>query len=114
MKLFMGDNCVSCGKAQNGSSSNIMENRVKSCFFSLPPKQFSLLATLIGILLIDNLDANQQNSLGNFIVSIGQGILTAVSQQALLESNEEKNDHIKQQIKMLKKQICSLEDELNS
>ena len=58
-----------------------------SWFFSLPPKQFALLSSLIGILLTDNLNPDQQNALGNFIVNIGQVILTSAAQGQLLQDS---------------------------
>jgi len=73
-----------------------------------------LLASLLGILLIDNLDLDQQNALGNFIVGIGQSILTAAAQgQSLQNGDQQNDDHIRQQVQLLKKQICELEKELN-
>jgi hypothetical protein len=57
-----------------------------SCLFSLPPKQFVLLSSLIGVLLTENLDLNEQNSLGNFIVNVGQSILIAAAQGQSLKS----------------------------
>lgn len=83
------------------------------CFFSLSPIQFSLLSTLIGILLINNLNLDEQNSLGNFIVNVGQAMLTAAAQGALLEESGQQSDRISQQIRMLKKQIYLLEKELD-
>lgn len=74
----------------NNESNN--ENAFKSCFFSLPPKQFSLLSSLIGIVLIDNLDTNQQNSLGNFLINVGQAILTSAAQGQLIENKTKIDD----------------------
>lgn len=91
----------------------------RACFFSLPPKQFALASSLVGILIIDNLDLNQQNSLGNFIVNIGQAVLTAAAQGQSLQSNSSQkdnsqNNHIRQQFEILKKQMCALEQELDN
>lgn len=106
--------CKGCGEiSSNLCSGNNTESILTTCFFSLPPKQFSLLSSLIGILLIDNLDLNQQNSLGNFIVNVGQAIMTSASQGQLLQSNTQQNDNAHQQINILKKQICALERELD-
>ena len=55
--------------------------------FSIPPVQFTALATIIGILLSCDLDADEQNSLGNFFLTIGQVLATIASQQAVFESN---------------------------
>nr|WP_312578603.1 hypothetical protein [Sedimentibacter sp.] len=70
-------------------SENNNENGFISYLLSLPPKQFSLLSSLIGIALTDNLDANQQNSLGNFLVNVGQVILTAAGQEQLIQNKSQ-------------------------
>jgi transcription termination factor Rho len=54
-----------------------------SCITTLPPKQFVLLSTLIGILLIDDIDPKDQIILGKFINNIGQTILTAAAQEQI-------------------------------
>ncbi|MBU5308233.1 hypothetical protein KQI18_10630 [Clostridioides mangenotii] len=84
----------------------------KSCFFNIPAKQFSLLSSIIGLLLIDNLNTDQQNSLGNFIVNIGQNITTSAAQESLLANNNNQDDEINAQLEILKKQICFLEDQV--
>lgn len=81
----------------------------KSCFFNIPAKQFSLLSSIIGILLIDDLDINQQNALGNFLVNIGQNILTSAAQETVLNSDDNQDNEIDAQLKMLKNHICLLE-----
>lgn len=74
------------------NSDNIMEDNLEtvstyqslvSCITSLPSKQFVLLSTLIGILLIDNIDAKDQLILGKFINNIGQTIFTAAAQEQI-------------------------------
>lgn len=67
-------------------AENINNNTYKtivSCIISLPPKQYILLSSLIGILLIDNLDAKEQLILGKFINNIGQTIITSAAQEEL-------------------------------
>lgn len=103
----MSDNKKNCNE-------NSCVNPLAESFFSLQPKQFSILSSLLGILLIDNLDLNQQNSLGNFIVNIGQAILTAAAQGQYLQSSSSKDNRIRQQIEALKQQINSLEQELGN
>jgi hypothetical protein len=102
-------------KQSNNSYDFCNEERsLASCLYSLSPKQLSLLSSLIGILLIDNLDVNQQNSLGNFIVGVGQILLISAAQEQLLESqSSSQTDDINQQIQMLKDQIYALEKEVH-
>lgn len=43
---------------------------------NIPPKMFSLSAVAIGYLLIDDLTANEQNALGNWLMLIAQVLST--------------------------------------
>jgi hypothetical protein len=111
----MSDNSKNCeNQCNNINNDSSCDNLLTNCFFSLPPKQFSLLSSLLGLLLIDNLDYDQQNSLGNFIVNVGQTILTSAAQGQLLQSNNSQNDHIRQQIQLIKQQIFTLEKQLDN
>lgn len=73
------------------NSENIEENKepnntyqaLISYIVSLPPKQFVLFSTLIGILLIDNIDSKDQLILGKFIGNISQTIFTAAAQEQI-------------------------------
>jgi hypothetical protein len=68
--------------SENNVSSNTYKALV-SYITSLHPKQFILLSSLIGILLIDSIDAKDQIILGKFINNIGQTILTAAAQEKI-------------------------------
>lgn len=93
----MGKDSIDWAKlGSNLCNDNNNENTFISCFFKLPPKQFSLLSSLIGIVLIDNLDTNQQNSLGNFLINVGQAILTSAAQGQLIQSNNQLSDSVNQ------------------
>ncbi len=73
------------------SENNVSNNTYKalvSCITSLPPKQFILLSSLIGILLIDSIEAKDQIILGKFINNIGQTILTAAAQEQINNKKE--------------------------
>ena len=85
-----------------------------SCLLSLPPKQFVTLATVFGFLLLDDLNVDQQNALGNFFLSIGQTMLTAAAQEQALQScnSKNENDQVHEEIEVLKKQITLLKKEL--
>lgn len=67
---------------KDNSESNAYKTLV-SYVTSLPPKQFILLSSLIGILLIDNIDTEDQFILGKFINNVGQTILTAAAQEQI-------------------------------
>lgn len=109
MNMYGNSYNNSCNNPSNDGS---YVNPLAASFFSIPPKQYALLSTLLGILLTGNLDLNQQNSLGNFIVNVGQAILTAAAQGQALQNNSSQDERIKQKIEMLKQQIYDLEKEL--
>jgi len=54
-------------------------------FFKMPEKEIILLATEIAILLNDNLTTDQQNTLGNFIMTVGQNMVLGAGQKAIRE-----------------------------
>ncbi len=109
---------------------------------NIPPKLFSLSAVAIGYLLIDDMTANEQNALGNWLMLIAQVLSTnafyrAVMQERGLEpanstesgknnsytfssnhnNNRSSNNNINQNeyeetLTMLKKMIKALEKEI--
>ncbi|TCO76858.1 hypothetical protein [Marinisporobacter balticus] len=80
-------------------------------FFNLPPEQFTLLAYLVGALLAQNLDSDEQNSLGNFVEAVGQAILTIAAQEQLQQS-QNNNAQMCEEVALIKKQIELLERKL--
>lgn len=56
------------------------------------PGLFTLSAVAVGAVLVDDFDANEQNSIGNWIIMVGQYILTNAAQQQLIESRIHKNN----------------------
>lgn len=55
-------------------------------FFELPPRTLTIIAVIFGYLMIDDLTASEQNSLGNFLMLIGQMLETNAAQQQLFNS----------------------------
>ena len=53
--------------------------------FTLNPKVSSAICILIGYLLIDDLTANEQNVVGNWLMLISQILITNAAAQALIE-----------------------------
>ena len=85
-----------------------------SCLLSLPPKQFAVLSTILGLALLDDLSIDQQSALGNFFLSVGQTILTASAQEQSLKSCNSQNDQVHDDIEDLKKQMALLKEELDN
>jgi hypothetical protein len=52
---------------------------------NLPPRSLTLLAFLIGFILIDDLEADQQIAIGNLFVLVGQVLITDGAEQRIVE-----------------------------
>ncbi len=59
---------------------------------NIHPTTYNLLAVAIGIVLIGDLNANEQNSLGNWFLLLGQYLATNAAQQQLIESRIENSN----------------------
>lgn len=78
--------------------------------YTLPPKSATIVAVLLGFILIDDLPADKQNVLGNFLVLVGQVVATNATQQDYadgLKPDEEK-EQMKRDIENLKREIEKL------
>ena len=56
------------------------------------PHLFTLIAVAVGYACVDDFNANEQNSIGNWIIMVGQYILTHAAQQQLIESRIENSN----------------------
>ena len=54
--------------------------------FNTNPRYSTTISFILGLLLIDNLTAPEQNMLGNWIILLGQTILTNAAAQNIIES----------------------------
>lgn len=57
---------------------------------NLDPQSFALLGVAVAVCCLGDLNANEQNSVGNWFELVGQYILTHAAQQQLIESRIEK------------------------
>lgn len=64
--------------------------------FDLPSKTLVLLGVIIAFVMMDDLNVNQQNALGNFLMLIGQAIEAnaAILQAQQSNSNDDLNRRI--------------------
>ena len=63
---------------------------------NIPPKAFSFSAVIVGYLLIDDLTANEQNALGNWLMLVAQVISTnAFYKQVMAERGLDNSDTTK-------------------
>ena len=93
---------------------SLKDYKKESCLFSLPPKQFALLGAILGIVMAENLNMDEKNAMGNFLVSIGQSMMTEAAQEQVLQDAESsQSDGIRQEIEELKRQLYILTCEGN-
>ena len=81
-------------------------------------KTFSFSAVIVGYLLIDDMTANEQNALGNWLMLVAQVLSTnafykQVQQERGITSNKEFNPNNQETIDMLEKMINALTEEVN-
>ncbi len=87
------------------------------CFDRIPPRQFSLLAAIIGVLLTADLDVDEQNSFGNFLVSVGQGLLTSAAQDENLKAHkvdQQKYNELCSKIDEISEQLINIKGKLKN
>lgn len=84
------------------------------------PKAFSFSAIVVGYLLIDDLTANEQNALGNWLMLTAQVLCTnAYYKQVQTErmtnvGSSHSQINKDQEIEMLKKMVNALTEEINN
>ena len=76
---------------------------------SLDPTEYTLTSMIIAIIMSSYLSTNEKNSIGNFLIEVGQTLLTIASQENLLANLNHSNTHIN-----LEQRIIQLERELNA
>lgn len=78
------------------------------------PKTFSFSAVIIGYLLIDDLTANEQNALGNWLMLVAQVLCTnAYYKQVEQERNANSSPSDKDTIVLLQKMVNALKKEID-
>ena len=81
-------------------------------------KTFSISAVIVGYLLIDDLTANEQNALGNWLMLVAQVLCTnafyrQVQQERMEGYDNNSNVYGENGIEMLEKMIRALQKEVN-
>ena len=57
-------------------------------FFNMCEKDMILLSAAVALLLTENLTIDEQNTLGNFLMCVGQDIILGAGQKALYENDK--------------------------
>lgn len=83
--------------------------KLSELLLSLNSYEFCTLAFIIGIILCDGLNYNQQQSLGNFFEQIGQTILTIGAQNENLDNPIQSSPNISDAVELLKGKIGNIE-----
>ena len=65
-------------------------------FLKMPEKEMIILSAEVAILLTENLTVDEQNTLGNFLMGVGQNIIISAGQRALRENDKNDNGTLKQ------------------
>ena len=81
-------------------------------------KTFSISAVIVGYLLIDDLTANEQNALGNWLMLVAQVLCTnafyrQVQQERIQGYNNNSNIYEENGIEMLEKMVEALRKEID-
>lgn len=79
----------------------------------LPPEIYSLSACIVGFLLIDDMDANEQNALGNWLMLVAQVLCTNAYFQQLQDSKKSNNKTNEDVVNMMNKMANALHQEIN-
>lgn len=85
----------------------------------IPAKAFSFSAVVVGYLLIDDLTANEQNALGNWLMLTAQVLCTNAFYKQVQAERKNQNHSIyhmtnEENIEMLKKMVRALNQEIEN
>ena len=84
----------------------------------ISPKLFSASAVVVGFILIDDLTANEQNALGNWLMLTAQVLCTNAFYKQVVEernpSTQNNNPSEKDQVEILTKMVNALNKEIES
>lgn len=80
---------------------------------NLSPLEFISLGCLLGIILSEVLNPNEQNTIGNFLEMVGQILLTSYAQASVVDPNYSSPsncqfNNLKYDVETIKKQILKL------
>lgn len=89
---------------------------------NIEPQLYSWLACAVGSLLVGDYNSNEQNSFGNWLILVGQFILTNAAQQQLINGRNRVHNtgenwngqHAHQEIDFLIKAVQDLKQELEN
>jgi len=84
---------------------------MEKIIFNVEPYSFTVSAVIVGLVLTNELSANEQDSFGNWLQLVGLVLQTYGSQVATLNIKEEKElETIKESIKKLEEEIQKVKE----
>lgn len=83
---------------------------------NVSPKAFSFSAIIVGYLLIDDLTANEQNALGNWLMLTAQVLCTNAYYKQVQQERSTSTSNVSNEdgIEMLKKMVNALNEEIEN
>ena len=81
--------------------------------FPIEPYGFTTSAFLIGLILVQRLSIEEQDSIGNWLQLVGLTMQTYASQKSTLDANNSPQQDNSSDIETLKKAIKDIEEELD-
>ena len=83
---------------------------------NVSPKAFSFCAIIVGYLLIDDLTANEQNALGNWLMLTAQVLCTNAYYKQVQQERSTSTPNVSNEdgIEMLKKMVNALNEEIEN
>lgn len=58
---------------------------------NINPELFTIMAVIVGLIIEDDYNANELNSIGNWLILVGQITLTTAAQQQLIDGRYQNN-----------------------
>ena len=77
---------------------------------NIDPHTFSIIAVVVGYASVGNYTANEQNSIGNWLILVGQYMLTHAAQQQLIEGRKTQNNQ--NDVELIIDALKKMKDEL--
>lgn len=78
----------------------------------LDPQTYALSATIVGALIAPDLTINEANSIGNWLVLVGDYLLAFAGQKALIQSQQNNNQNLNNQINSIIMALQRMQEEL--
>ncbi len=90
---------------------------MKNITSNINPTVFSWSAIVVGTILCEELNVLEQNAIGNWIILLGDYLLTNAAQIAVLQADDDNNNQPldnDQKMESLKKAIKKIEEEIEN